>query len=88
MKKDKETSSQEDIGIMIACQLLGCVRQISEMQDKGEVTEECLTIKVCEVGLGGMQFDMTIALTPKGVFNDFVIAQHKEVKNPFFPFKN
>lgn len=78
MKKvqmNKKEDTQDQIKKALVQKLFECVNGISERQEKKGIPKNGLTVFVAEIGVDGRKYDMTIALTPDGVFNAFQKSQ-------------
>ena len=68
---DKQNNSQDEIKKVLVAKLYECVNSISERQEKKGIPDDGLTLFVAEIGVDGKKFDMTIALTPEGILDEF-----------------
>ena len=68
---NKTTHTQDEIKKAITAKIYGCVNKISEIQEKKGIPINGLTSYVAAIGIDGRKYDMTLVLTPDGVFSDF-----------------
>ena len=55
----------------LVMKLAMCVEQILELHNSKGIPEEGLTLYVAGIECKNKNYDMTIALTPEGVFDEF-----------------
>ena len=75
----KKENSQDEMEKVLVVKIIDCIKSISEQQEEEGIPSSGLTVYVAEVGIDGKEYDMTLCLTPKGVFSDF----QKKTKKPF-----
>ena len=69
--RSEEVNTQDEIKKAITAKIYGCVSKISEIQEKKGIPINGLTSYVAAIGIDGRKYDMTLVLTPVGVFSAF-----------------